>query len=100
MKRDRRPRVIIGYRRTLKDVAAHGGRVTLRVQVSRWRCRNTGCTTSIFAERLLGVAAARVQQTIRFGAVVHLVGQALGGRAGERLLARLQMDVSTDTVLR
>jgi transposase len=30
------------YWRTLKDVAAHGQAVTLRVQVSRWRCRKPG----------------------------------------------------------
>jgi transposase len=27
------------YRRSLKDVAAHGRGVTLRVRVIRWRCR-------------------------------------------------------------
>jgi transposase len=88
------------YWRTLKDVAAHGRSVTLRVRVSRWRCWNASCETRIFAERLRGVAAPCVQQTSRFGVVVHLVGHALGGRAGARLLARLQMDVSTDTILR
>src|SRR5205085_9951399 len=98
MKRDRRPRVIIGYRRTLKDVAAHGRRVTLRVQVSRWRCRNPRCTMTIFAERLLGVAAARVQQTTRFGVVVHFGRACLGWTRRGTLLARLQMAVSTDTV--
>jgi len=35
---------------------------------------NPGCTTTIFAERLLGVATARVQHTTRFGVVVPLVG--------------------------
>ena len=28
------------YWRTLKDLTAHGQSVTLRVRVSRWRCRN------------------------------------------------------------
>jgi hypothetical protein len=31
------------YWRTLKDLAASGGSVTLRVRVSRWRCRNPHC---------------------------------------------------------
>ncbi|MEP7303887.1 MAG: ISL3 family transposase [Acidobacteriota bacterium] len=88
------------YWRSLKDVPAHGRGVTLRVRVSRWRCRNAGCDTAIFSERLLGVAAWHVQQTTRFGGVVHLVGHALGGRAGARLLTRLQMDISIDTILR
>ena len=34
------------------------------------------------------------------GVVVHLVGHALGGRAGERLLERLGMPISADTVVR
>ena len=68
--------------------------MTLRVRVSRWRCRNPECATVIFGERLPAVAAPRRQHTHRLGVVVHLVGHALGGRAGERLLARLNMVVS------
>jgi transposase len=88
------------YWRTMKDLTAHGQSVTLRVRVSRWRCRNPQCATVIFGERLPEVAAPRGQHTHRLGVVVHLVGHALGGRAGERLLARLNMVVSADTVLR
>jgi transposase len=88
------------YWRTMKDLAAHGQSVTLRVRVSRWRCRNPRCETAIFAERLPGVAAPRAQHTHRFGVVVHLVGHALGGRAGERLLVRLSMAISADTIVR
>jgi transposase len=84
----------------MKDLAAHGQSVTLRVRVSRWRCRNPRCETAIFGERLPGVAAPRVQHTHRFGVVVHLVGHALGGRAGERLLVRLSMAISADTIVR
>jgi hypothetical protein len=88
------------YWRTLKDLAAQGRSVTLRVRVTRWRCRNRRCETAIFADRLVGVSAPRVHHTQRFGAVVHLVGHALGGRGGERLLARLGMAISDDTILR
>ena len=88
------------YWRTLKDLAAQGRAVTLRVRVSRWRCRNARCETTIFADRLVGVSASRVHHTQRFGAVVHLVGHAVGGRGGERLLARLGMAISDDTILR
>jgi transposase len=79
---------------------AHGEAVCLRVRVSRWRCRNPRCATVIFGERLPDVAAPRAQQTHRLGVVVHLIGHALGGRAGERLLARLSMAISADTILR
>jgi transposase len=88
------------YWRTLKDLAAQGRSVTLRVHVSRWRCGHRRCETAIFADRLTGVSAPRVQHTHRFGAVGHLVGHALGGRGGERLLARLGMAISDGTILR
>jgi transposase len=88
------------YWRTLKDLAAQGRTVTLRVQVSRWRCRAVRCERAMFADRLTGVSASRVHHTQRFGAVGHLVGHALGGRGGERLLARLGMALSDSTVLR
>src|ERR1700710_1410965 len=39
------------YWRTLHDLAAHGQSVTVRVQASRWRCRNRRCETVIFTER-------------------------------------------------
>jgi hypothetical protein len=71
----------------------------LRVRVNRWRCLNSRCETAIFADRLAGVSAPRVHHTHRFGAVVHLVGHALGGRGGERLLTRLGMGISDDTIL-
>ncbi|MEP7303876.1 MAG: ISL3 family transposase [Acidobacteriota bacterium] len=88
------------YWRTLKDVAAQGRAVTLRVRVTRWRCRHRRCERTIFADRLIGVSAPRVHHTQRCGAVVHVVGHALGGRGGERLLARLGMAISDDTILR
>ena len=82
------------YWRTMKDLVAHGEAVRLRVRVSRWRCRNPGCATVIFGERLTDIAAPRAQQTHRLGVVVHLVGHTLGRRAGERLLARLSMAIN------
>jgi zinc-finger of transposase IS204/IS1001/IS1096/IS1165 len=88
------------YWRTLKDLAAQGRSVTLRVHVSRWRCGHRRCETAIFADRLSGVSASRAQHTQRFGAVGHLVGHALGGRGGERLLSRLGMALSDSTILR
>jgi transposase len=87
------------YWRTIKDLPAHGQAVTLRVRVGRWRCHNARCAQAIFADRLGGVVAPRVQHTDRLGAIVHLVGHALGGRAGERLLARLGMTIGADTIV-
>ena len=88
------------YWRTLKDLPAQGRGVTLRVRVSRWRCRNARCKVVVFADGLPTISPPRVQRTSRLGAVAHLVGHALGGRGGERLLSRLGMAVSDDTILR
>src|ERR1700675_3555967 len=46
------------YWRTLKDLAAQGRAVTLRVHVSRWRCGQRHCDTVLFADRLAGVSAS------------------------------------------
>jgi transposase len=51
------------YWRSLKDLPAQGRAVVLRVHVTRWRCRNGRCATLVFADRLMGVSAARVQQS-------------------------------------
>jgi transposase len=88
------------YTRTLKDLAAQGAAVTLRLQVSRWRCRRAQCDTQVFTERLAEVCGRHARQTRRLGDILHLVGYALGGRGGERLLGRLGMAVSDDTILR
>src|SRR4051812_39185122 len=71
-----------GYWRVLKDVPAHGHAVTMRVRVRRWRCGQRHCPMTRFADPLTGVAAPRVHHTDRFGAVMHLVGHALGGCGG------------------
>jgi transposase len=44
------------YPRTLGDLSAQGTPVTIRVRVSRWRCRNERCNRRIFAERFPRVA--------------------------------------------
>jgi zinc-finger of transposase IS204/IS1001/IS1096/IS1165 len=54
------------YSRTLKDLAAQGESVTLRVHVSRWRCQNPRCDMQVFTERLAGVCAPHARHTGRF----------------------------------
>ncbi len=79
------------------------GRLWCANRCSRGNSRGFGeleRLTAIFADRLAGVSLPRVQHTQRFGGVVHLVGYALGGRGGERLLDRLGMGVSDHTILR
>ena len=72
----------------------------LRLRLGRWRCRNDGCERRIFTERLSKVCAPYAQQTKRTGEIITAVGHALGGRPGQRLMSRLGMPVSADTLIR
>lgn len=74
--------------------------MTLRVRVTRWRCSYSPCGTKFFSSPLPGTAHAFARQTDRAAAITLLVGQALGGRASERLINRLGLPVSDDTILR
>jgi transposase len=88
------------YWRSLKDLPVQGTQVILRLHLGRWRCRNDGCERRIFTERLSKVCAPYAQQTKRTGEIIAAVGYALGGRPGQRLMSRLGMPVSADTLIR
>lgn len=88
------------YSRLLQDLPWQGVSVQLWVTAHRYRCRNSGCPRKIFCERLPKVARAHARQTGRTSEIVHLVGYIAGGLPGQRLLARLAIPTSDDTVLR
>jgi transposase len=88
------------YWRKLRDLPLQGASVTLKVQLGRWRCRSRQCLRQIFTERVTGVLLPHSQQTMRLSEVHRLVGRALGGRSGQRLLNRLGMPSSRHTLLR
>jgi transposase len=88
------------YWRKLRDLPLQGTSVILKLQLSRWRCRNGECLRQIFAERFARIVSPHAQQTNRLSKVQRLVGRALGGRPGQRLLSRLGMPVSRHTLLR
>jgi transposase IS204/IS1001/IS1096/IS1165 family protein len=88
------------YWRSLKDLPVQGTQVILRLHLGRWRCRNADCQRRIFTERLSKVCAPYAQQTKRTGEIIAAVGHALGGRPGQRLMSRLGMPVSADTLIR
>ena len=87
------------YWRSLQDLPIQGTPVILRLHLGRWRCRNAGCERRIFTEPLSKVCAPYAQQTKRAGEIIAAVGRALGGRPGQRLMRRLGMQVSADTVI-
>jgi transposase len=88
------------YWRSLKDLPVQGTQVILRLHLGRWRCRNDGCERRIFTQRLSKVCAPYAQQTKRTSEIIAAVGHALGGRPGQRLMRRLGMPVSADTLIR
>lgn len=88
------------YRRYLQDLPWQGVSVQLWVTVGRFGCRNSSCPRKIFCERLPLIARVYGRQTERASEVVRLVGYVAGGLPGQRLLARLSIATSDDTVLR
>lgn len=88
------------YARCLQDLPWQGLSVQLWVTARRFRCYNRRCPRKIFCERLPKIARVYARQTNRACEIVQLVGYVAGGLPGERLLARLAIVVSDDTVLR
>lgn len=88
------------YVRCLKDLPWQGQSVLLRVTARRFRCRNPSCDRRIFVERLPQIACVYARQTDRLREVIRCLGFVTGGLPGSRLLARLAISVSDDTVLR
>src|SRR5487761_783310 len=87
------------YVRRLQDLPWQGLTVQILLRVRRFRCRNRGCPRKVFTERVEGIPSY-LRQTIRLAEIVRVVGYAAGGLPGTRLLARLSIRTSDDTVLR
>lgn len=88
------------YLRRLHDLPWQGVSVQLWATVGRFRCRNPACPRKIFCERLPHIARAYARQTERAAEIVRLIGYVAVGRPGQRILERLSMRTSDDTVLR
>lgn len=88
------------YERLLQDLPWQGLSVRLRLKARRFRCRNPACQRKVFVERLPQITRAYGRQTDRLKEIIRSVGFVAGGLPGSRLLARLAIAVSDDTVLR
>jgi transposase len=88
------------YHRCLRDLPWQGRKVQIRLRVRRFRCRNRECARKIFAEPIPLIASLRARETLRATQLVRWVGYAVGGLPGSRLLQRLAVPTSIDTVLR
>jgi transposase len=96
----RSSRVHGSYRRRLDDRPCFGQRVTISVEVRRFKCVNPKCSQRTVTERLDALAAPSQRRTQRLNESLRSLGYALGGSAAARLAARLGMSASGDTVLR
>lgn len=88
------------YGRTVADLPWGGRRVRLSLNVRKFRCSQKGCPRRIFTERLPDLVRSYARKTVRLREIMDLVGFALGGEAGARLVRRLGMAVSPSTLLR
>jgi transposase len=88
------------YSRHLQDLPWQGVGVELWAIAGRFRCRNASCPRKIFCERLPQIARVYGRQTERAAEIVRLIGYVAGGLPGQRLLARLSLATSDDTVVR
>ena len=88
------------YQRSLRDLPIQGVPVVIRLRVRKWRCEEPACERSIFAERLPGLASPYAHQSDAIADVLAVMGHGAGGETSRRLLARLGIVVSGDTVLR
>ena len=66
----------------------------------RWRCRDKACGRRTFVEQFPEIAEPLARRTRRVTELIHLFGHGVGGRPSERLLKRIGMPTSDDTILR
>jgi transposase len=88
------------YVRRMRDLPWQGTGVEIHLQTRRFRCRNEQCASEDLcrtAPRRCGSEGTGDHATFRD---LGIVGYAVGGLPGERLLHRLGISSSDDTVLR
>lgn len=88
------------YERTPGDLPSCGIVVRLCLQVRRFFCRNVNCSRRIFCERLPKLIRKYARRTKRLAESLTILAFALGGIGGERIVSKLAMPASRDTLLR
>jgi Transposase and inactivated derivatives len=88
------------YERAIADLPWMGCAVHMELHVRRFFCANPACARQIFTERLPTVVAPYARRTTRLTDVFTLIGFALGGEAGKRLIEGIGLSTSPDTLLR
>ncbi len=88
------------YVRCVADLPWAGWAVRLELHVRRFFCQNKECLRQIFTERLPSVVAPYARRTTRLTELFTLIGFALGGEAGKRLVDGMGLETRPDTLLR
>ena len=88
------------YTRTIRDLPFSEYAVWLKLCVRRFRCLNPACQRQTFTEQLPRLAAPYAQRTHQLKRTLNEVGCYGSSEAGSRLLEKLRMKVSGDTLLR
>jgi len=88
------------YTRLLADLPWIGYAVRLKLHLKRFFCQNPECQRKIFAERLPNVVAPYARRTLRLHDLLTLIGFAVGGEAGRKLVEGMHLSTSPDTLLR
>lgn len=96
----RSDRVHSRYVRTVADLPWMGCAVRLELHTRRFFCQNPDCQRKIFTERLPSILAPSARRTLRLQELFTLIGFALGGEAGKRLIEGMGLSSSPDTLLR
>ncbi len=88
------------YVRLVADLPWMGWAVRLELHTRRFFCQNTECARRIFTERLPTFIAPYARRTMRLSDVFILIGFAVGGEAGKRLVEGMGLSTSQETLLR
>jgi len=88
------------FSRSLQDLPVQGKAVSVKLRLSRWRCADQECKRRTFTDRLPKIASPYARRTKRVAVIVRLLGHSAGGLPAERLMNRLGMPLSDDTILR
>ena len=93
-------RVHSHYHRHPRDVPLSGSTAQMDICVRRFFCDNLECQATTFGERMPELIAPHAHRTTRLAHQQQQVALESGGEAGVRVLKRLGMATSPDTLLR
>jgi transposase len=88
------------YTRTVADHPIGGRRLTVHLQVRRFRCRTPACQRRTFAAPVPTLVARYARRSVPLQQLVQEFGLHQGGRPGARAAARQGIAVSRSTLLR